>query len=96
MKKLRYKIIDLISSFAIYYEGKWKYDKNKNKKVRIERDWAINLHSYAWWLKWQYNLKYNGEQDWRPIVDEKDALRAEATNYIFGEKHRYLFRILIG
>jgi len=35
----------------------------------IRHSW-INLEDYCWWLKWQYNLKYHGEQSWGYIDQE--------------------------
>lgn len=96
MKKIRYKIIDYLCSFAIRWEGSWKYDKEKKKEIWVDRDWAIRFYDYCWWLKWQHTLKYYGEQDWCPFYDRIDTDIAEYKNIKYGEKRRLLFKILIG
>lgn len=84
LEKIRYKIIDFIHSFSIKMGGYWQ------DKKWIERKWAMKLESYCWWLKWQHTLKYYGEQDWTETQGDK------ILNFFYGEKHKFLFKILIG
>jgi len=82
---MKYKIIDLIHSFAIKFSGSWK--KTDNKVKWVKREWAEDIEIYAWWLKWQYNLTHHGEQDWC----EAKEFRGSEMNII----KKFLFKLLI-